>query len=149
MPKTASTNGKEKESHWIEERLTANEQERTEVRERIAKLKPHIEHVEEEPEISDEARSLGVHSPQQQASAVITDGPTIILPLTSSQIKIGLHHKIYDAIRWLAVWCIKVASQARARGLSVIFGAGWPVTDKEILEDEKEAGILDAGRKSS
>ncbi|MBU0619217.1 hypothetical protein KKD62_03200 [Patescibacteria group bacterium] len=30
------------------------------------------------------------------------------LPLTEEEIKIGLHQKIWDSIRWLAAWCFRM-----------------------------------------
>ena len=147
MSKTVQSNGKEKE-HWVEEKLLVEAQELAQVRENIANLSPHIEHVEDEPKITQDFDDLGVHSPSQQAQKVVSLGPTLVLPLTSTQIKRGLHENIFQALRWLAVWCIKIAVMAKAKGMSVIFGSGQPVTDNEILEDEKEAGLIDAGTKS-
>ncbi|HJZ06216.1 hypothetical protein A2634_02095 [Candidatus Amesbacteria bacterium RIFCSPHIGHO2_01_FULL_48_32] len=33
--------------------------------------------------------------------------PKVTIPLTDDQITQGLHHKVWEAIRWLAVWCIR------------------------------------------
>lgn len=33
--------------------------------------------------------------------------PVVKLPLTESQIEEGLHHKIWESIRWLAEWCVR------------------------------------------
>lgn len=142
MPKNREAEGKEQKESWIKEKLVVEAQQLEEVRENIAKLAPHINHIEEEPQISEDVASIGVHSPQQQAASVITAGPTIVLPLTSGQIKIGLHKHFFEAIRWLAVWCVKIAAQAKKAGLAVIFGHGKPVTAQEIIKDEKEAGIV-------
>lgn len=144
MAKVKETEGKEQESEWIEEKMLADAQQLDEVREKIAELTPDVEHVEEEPQITTEMASVGAHSPQQQAAAVVSSGPTIILPLTSDQIKKGLHQQIFEAIRWLAVWCIRIAEMARAKGLAVIFGRGKPATDAEIAEDKRELAKTNA-----
>jgi hypothetical protein len=39
--------------------------------------------------------------PVQNKDAVVT------LPLTEDQVKDGLHHQVFDAIRWLAEWCVR------------------------------------------
>ncbi len=33
--------------------------------------------------------------------------PRVKLPLTSTQIQQGLHHKVWEAITWLAQWCVR------------------------------------------
>lgn len=33
--------------------------------------------------------------------------PQVKIPLTDDQIQAGLHHKVWEAIRWLAVWCLR------------------------------------------
>lgn len=33
--------------------------------------------------------------------------PKAKIPLTEEQVKEGLHHKIWEGIRWLAEWCMK------------------------------------------
>ncbi len=32
---------------------------------------------------------------------------TVTLPLTEDQVEKGLHHQIWDSIRWLAEWCVR------------------------------------------
>lgn len=41
---------------------------------------------------------MGSTSPQQ---------PQVKIPLTNDQIQAGLHHKVWEAIRWLAEWCLR------------------------------------------
>ncbi len=36
-----------------------------------------------------------------------SQNPQVNIPLNSSQIQQGLNHKVYEAIRWLAVWCLR------------------------------------------
>lgn len=38
--------------------------------------------------------------------APATQKQTIILPLDEEEVKKGLHHKVLDAIRWLAEWSV-------------------------------------------
>lgn len=33
----------------------------------------------------------------------------VVLPLTEAQIEQGLHMKVYESMRWLAEWCVRVA----------------------------------------
>ena len=33
--------------------------------------------------------------------------PQVILPLTEDEIEKGLHHKVWEAIRWLSEWCVR------------------------------------------
>ncbi len=39
--------------------------------------------------------------------SVAPKNPQITLPLTDDQIQVGLQHKVFDAIRWLAEWCVR------------------------------------------
>lgn len=67
-------------------------------------LKGYLERVERQPgstPVQDDKTGQAMLTPVQSQSATIT------LPLTSSQIQQGLHHKIGDAIRWLAEWCMR------------------------------------------
>lgn len=45
----------------------------------------------------------------------------ITLPLTEDEIKKGLHHKIADALYWLAAWCIRISKKAALAGIKVVF----------------------------
>jgi hypothetical protein len=42
--------------------------------------------------------------------------PVITLPLTQEQVQVGLHHKVWEAVTWLATWCLR---QARLRPAQV------------------------------
>jgi len=35
-----------------------------------------------------------------------TTKPKIVLPLDEEEMKRGLHHKLFEAVRWLAEWCV-------------------------------------------
>lgn len=63
----------------------------------------HIERVERAPELKTPVMGGFGQPPLVQSSA--PQNPKIKLPLTDDQIKKGLHHHVWEAIRWLAVWC--------------------------------------------
>ena len=63
----------------------------------------YIEKVEKDPELmkklaDDYVKTVGMQSANPQ-------NPKVQIPLTDDQIKDGLHHKVWEAIRWLAEWC--------------------------------------------
>lgn len=64
----------------------------------------YIEKVEKEVELAgpvmDDYTQQVLLKPAQQATKVT-------LPLTDEEIKEGLHHKVWEAIRWLATWCMR------------------------------------------
>lgn len=100
---------------------TGKEQERQLTPEEIAaqKLEGYIERVEKQPEIAGDVAqyvkpSGSINLPQmtpvdfgqqvmQQAQATTQ---TVTLPLTQAKIDEGLHHKVFDAIRWAAEQCV-------------------------------------------
>lgn len=43
---------------------------------------------------------------QAVMQAAKTEEPNIQLPLTENQVRDGLHHKVFDALRWAAEVCI-------------------------------------------
>lgn len=131
--------GKESKSGFdnSQEQLVAESVQLAEVRRNLASL-AEVEHLAEEPTISDEMTNLGVYSPQQQAELAITQGPTIVLPLTSAQIKRGLHQQVFAAIHWLAVWCLRVALVAKHKGFGVILGKGPAVSLAELNRQAEE-----------
>lgn len=65
----------------------------------------YIEKVEKDPELmkklaDDYVKTVGMQSANPQ-------NPKVQIPLTDDQIKEGLHHKVWEAIRWLAEWCVR------------------------------------------
>ena len=64
----------------------------------------YMEKVEKEAELAgpvmDDYTQQVLLKPAQQATKVT-------LPLTDEEIKEGLHHKVWEAIRWLATWCMR------------------------------------------
>lgn len=64
----------------------------------------YIEKVEKEaelakPVVDDYTQQVLMAPPRQKAT------PT--LPLTEEEVKEGLHHHVWEAIRWLAEWCVR------------------------------------------
>ncbi len=98
------------------------EQERQLTPEEIAagKVESYLERIEKKPEIDSDVAGVVKSSPAGvvQLPAPITDDqgqvvmsqtvtePEIDLPLTEPEIRDGLHHKVIDAVRWLAEFCI-------------------------------------------
>lgn len=52
-----------------------------------------------------------VHDGKPIVSPAAPSQVSVTLPLDDTGIKRGLHHKIFDSIRWLAVWCIRMAKK--------------------------------------
>lgn len=63
----------------------------------------YIEKVEKEAELMIPVRDDNSQKVLVQSSA--SQKPKIKLPLSEGQIEEGLHHKIWESIRWLAEWC--------------------------------------------
>lgn len=68
-------------------------------------LEGYIERVEKDPELQkaladDYVKQVGMTTPAPQS-------PQVKLPLTPAQIQQGLHHKVWEAITWLAQWCLR------------------------------------------
>lgn len=89
-----SGGSKEREVTRVEE-VPVNVEE-----EKLKEAEGYIEKVEKEAELV----LVGAAPPQQ---------PKVTLPLTDDQIKKGLHHKIWEGIRWLAEWCLRQLKMVR------------------------------------
>lgn len=85
-------------------------------------LEGYLKHPDLEPEISDDLAKIGVHSPSQAASQVLTQGSTIILPMTRIQFHLWLKNKVWDSGRWLAEWTGRIIKAAARHGVRIIFG---------------------------
>ncbi|MBU1200478.1 hypothetical protein KJ953_02980 [Patescibacteria group bacterium] len=53
-------------------------------------------------QVSDDAGNVVMQAAQQKKEI------KIILPLGEEEVRNGLHHKIFDAVRWLAEWCVMI-----------------------------------------
>ena len=72
-----------------------------------AGVKPITETIELPPDI----KHLGV-SATGTAIPVVTALPSVKLPISDQKVVQGLHRPISDALRWLAVWCLKKLRKA-------------------------------------
>jgi hypothetical protein len=73
-------------------------------------------------ELPPDVKNLGVtqtgaSTPLQSTPAL----PQVDLPISDSQVVVGLHESIGNAFRWLATWCIKKLKKAHV-ALKVIHG---------------------------
>ncbi len=124
--------GKENDNNQSNYHLTAVSAEIAQVRENLAKLKDFVEHVPEDPPISEEIAAAGVYSPQQQADSVLHAETAVVLPLTPPQINQGLHQQVFQATRWLAEWCLRMGALAKKKGLAVVLGET-PTEDRSVV----------------
>jgi len=61
------------------------------------------------PQVQDDDGNLIMQAAQQQKKV------KIVLPLDEKEIKEGLHHKLFDAVRWLAEWCVMIIKKYPGR----------------------------------
>lgn len=89
----------------------------------IAKSEAYLEEAGKLPELEPEVERAGVQKVQGEVlipqpvsqMGVKQAGPTapastqisVALPITDDQVLKGLHANVFDAFRWLAVWCIR------------------------------------------
>ncbi len=73
--------------------------------EKLKEAEGYIEKVEKEAELA--APVVDDYTKQVLVGAAAPQKPKVTLPLTDDQIKKGLHHKIWEGIRWLAEWCVR------------------------------------------
>ena len=52
-----------------------------------------------------------VHKGKPIVSPAAPQAVSVTLPLDDTGIKKGLHYKLFDSIRWLAEWCIRMAKK--------------------------------------
>jgi hypothetical protein len=63
----------------------------------------HIERVEKSAELKTPVMGGFGQPPLVQSAS--PQNPKVKLPLTGDQIEKGLHHQVWESIRWLAEWC--------------------------------------------
>ena len=79
---------------------------------------PTSPEIEKKPELSGyiekverEAESMKpITDDYTQQVLLKTADPTtskVILPMTEEEVQVGLHHKVWESIRWLAEWCVR------------------------------------------
>ncbi len=73
--------------------------------EKLKEAEGYIEKIEKEAELA--APVVDDYTRQVLVGAAAPQKLKVTLPLTDDQIKLGLHHKIWEGIRWLAEWCAR------------------------------------------
>lgn len=73
--------------------------------EKHKELEGYVEKIEKDPERAKAAVADYVRQVGMGAGGPANSKTTI--PLSDDQIKLGLHHKVWEAIRWLAEWCVR------------------------------------------
>jgi len=92
----------------------------------VREVEGYIERVEKQAEDAAQTKTAqtAVAPPQPQvgdmgqvvaAQFASVSKPKIILPLNQKQLEEGLHHKIVDAVRWLAEWCVMMIKKYPGR----------------------------------
>ena len=96
---TVRTGGKEGEpvpdKHFIEIPTTPE----------VKEAEGYLERVEKEVEL--QKPIIDDYTQQVLLKSSAPQNPKITLPLTDDQIQKGLHHHVWEAIRWLAEWCVR------------------------------------------
>jgi len=104
----------EPESTTVEKPIEVMEEILTEPElEKKPELAGYIEKVEKAaelatPVVDDYTQQVLMQSPNMQR-------PEVKLPLTEEQIQAGLHHKVWESVRWLAEWCFRQLKLLRGR----------------------------------
>lgn len=68
-------------------------------------MQGYIEKIEKEAELTNSITDDYTNKVLLSSSA--NQNPTITLPLTHVQVNAGLHHKVWEAVTWLAAWCLR------------------------------------------
>lgn len=79
-------------------------------------LEDHFKAIEREPVAVDDGSGQPLLTPAQTQ-------PTVAVPLSQEEIKTGLHHKVFDSMRWLAVWSLRLIKKAALLGVKVVYPA--------------------------
>ena len=79
--------------------------------EKLKEAEGYIEKIEKEAELAKPV--VDDYTKQVLVGATAAQKPKVTLPLTDDQIKKGLHHKIWEGIRWLAEWCARQLKMVR------------------------------------
>lgn len=79
--------------------------------EKLKEAEGYIEKIEKEAESAQPV--VDDYVKQVLAGAASLQRPKVTLPLTDDQVKRGLHHKVWEGIRWLAEWCVRQLKMVR------------------------------------
>lgn len=97
---TAEFGGKEREPVKVVDEILVHPEI-----EKHPELDGYIEKVEKEAELKTPVMDDSTQQVVMQAAS--PQDPKIKLPLTRDEIEKGLHHKVWESIRWLAEWCLR------------------------------------------
>jgi hypothetical protein len=101
------TGGKERRIDVVEEIPTSPELEKK------PELAGYIEKVEKEAELAKPV--IDDYTQQVLISPPGLGNKVVKLPMTESEIQQGLHRKVWESVRWLAVWCVRQAKILHGR----------------------------------
>jgi hypothetical protein len=73
--------------------------------ERASEVAGYIEIVEKEAELTNPVHDD--YTNKVLLASSVNQNPVINLPLTAGQIEEGKKHKVWEAISWLAIWCLR------------------------------------------
>lgn len=102
----------EPESRRVEERVIKNMEDIPVSPEVSKEVEGYVEKIEKEAELQ-QAVTDDYH--QILVGPASSQKPQVKIPLTDDQIQAGLHHKVWEAIRWLAEWCVRQMKMLRLK----------------------------------
>jgi len=73
----------------------------------------YMEKIEKETELAKPVTDD--YTQQVLLKSSVNQNPIVTLPLTEGQVEMGLHRQVWEAIRWLAVWCVRQAKVLHGR----------------------------------
>lgn len=80
--------------------------------EEIPEIPPEIERAQP---VAGAAAQLTQPVTDDQGQVLVTSAaaqqPQIVLPLTGEEIEEGLHQKVFNSVRWLAEWCLRLVKK--------------------------------------
>lgn len=109
---SSTTGGKEMEPQQVQSSKGAEGQsseveeipEEMEIKEEEKEIESYIQKVEKAPELK---KPLTDDYTQQVLLASASPTGNVVLPMSREEIKSGLHHKVWEGVRWLAEWCVR------------------------------------------
>lgn len=107
----------EREGHPLVEEKLKDPSETARIEQQEQTVEGYLERIEREPGTEPVTDDTG----QVVLTPTGSQQVTITLPLTEEEVKHGLHHKIVDAIYWLAKWCVRIIKKAAIAGIKVVF----------------------------
>lgn len=71
----------------------------------LKEVEGYIEKIEKDAELSSPV--IDDYTQQVLLKSANPQNVEVVLPLTETQVQQGLHHKVWEAITWLATWCLR------------------------------------------